>query len=260
MNYILQPLLLTSQSNHFNMLDYLRSILVITILIILRYYLPYYYAQKSKFNFTSEFLRLTAYILKSDGKINEKELTFVYTFFAKEFGNGSLPLYKKQLAIFIKSNGSINKALKKIDYEQDPTTKLRLLNFLIKITIIDGFLTKNELNSLKIITHGIGLSPHQLESILAMYSFITETEFSNKNQETKYKRNSHSKIDEAYKILEMSKGATSTEIKRSYRKLVILYHPDKAMHLEKEYQKSATEMYQKVTDAYETLKTSLNFK
>ena len=220
-------------------------------------YLPRYRAKQSRFDFTSEFLRLTAYVLKSDHKITNKELNFVYSFFSNEFGKDSLPFYKKKLATFIKANGSIKQALKKIDYEQDPTTKLQLLNFLIKITIIDGFLTKNELDNLRIITRGIGLRTYQLESILAMYSFITEKEF---KQKTKYKRNSHSVIDEAYKILELSKGATSTEIKKAYRKLVILYHPDKAMHLEKEYQKSAKEMYQKVNNAYDILKESLGFK
>jgi DnaJ like chaperone protein len=260
MKLLLTTYLLYSQSNGYPIYDYLNSFLFLGVIIFGMIYLPKYRAKLNRFNFTSEFLRLTAYMLKSDRKVTEKELDFVYKFFTQEFGKASLPLYKKQLSVFIKSNGSIKKALKKIDFEQDPATKLQLLNFLIKITIVDGFLTKNELNSLKIITHGIGLRIHQLESILAMYSFITETEFNNKNQKTKYKRNSHSKIDESYKILELSKGATSVEVKKAYRKLVILYHPDKAMHLEKEYQKSAKEMYQKVTDAYEILKASLDFK
>ena len=265
MNILLHTFLLYSQSNGYTIYAYLNSILLISVLIFGIIYLPRYRAKQKRFDFTSEFLRLTAYILKSDQKVTSLELDFVYQFFKKEFGKEALPFYKKKLDQFINSKDSIKLALKNIDYKQDPTTKLQLLNFLVKITIVDGFLTQNELDSLLKITHGIGLRSYQLESILAMYSFITENGY-NKNQEkrqrakTKYKRYSHSKIDEAYKILELPKEATSVEIKKAYRKLVVLYHPDKAMHLEKNYQKSAKEMYQKVTESYELLKLSLNFK
>jgi len=261
MTLSLTPYLLYSQSNGNDIYDYLNVLLLIGVIILIIVYLPRIKAKQSRFDFTIEFLRLTAYILKSDRKVTSKELDFVYRFFIKEFGSELLPSYKKKLAIILKTNKSIHNSLKSIDNNQDPTTKLQLLNFLVKITIVDGFLTQNELKSLHLITKGIGLIPYQLESILAMYSFITEKEFQDKQkQKIKYKRNSHSKLDEAYKILELSKTATPSEIKKAYRKLVILYHPDKAMHLEKMYQKSAKEMYQKVTDAYELLKLSKDFK
>ncbi len=265
MNILLNTFLLYSQSNGYPIYAYLNSILLISVLIFGIIYLPRYRAKQKRFDFTSEFLRLTAYILKSDQKVTSLELGFVYQFFKKEFGEEALPFYKKKLKLFINSKDSIKLALKSIDYKQDPATKLQLLNFLVKITIVDGFLTQNELDCLYKITHGIGLRAHQLESILAMYSFITENGY-NRNQEkqqrtkTKYKKHSHSKIDEAYKILELSKGVTPSEIKKSYRKLVVLYHPDKAMHLEEKYQKSAKKMYQKVTESYELLKSFLGFK
>lgn len=259
MNSSLTTFLLYSQTNGNAIYSYLNAILVIGVLVIIIIYLPSLRAKQSRFNFTSEFLKLTAYILKSDQKVTTKELKFVYQFFIKEFGNDSLPVYKKKLDLFINANDSIDNSLKSIDQNQDPATKLQLLNFLVKITIVDGFLTQNELKSLYVITKGIGLISIQLDSILAMYSFITEQQFKEK-QKTRYKRSSHSKLDEAYKILELMKDATPSEIKKSYRKLVVLYHPDKAMHLEKAYQNSAKEMYQKVTESYELIKLNLQFK
>jgi DnaJ like chaperone protein len=262
MNLLLAFNLLYSQSNGYQIYDYFNVILVVGVLTILLVYLPRYKIKQSNFNFTSEFLKLTAYILKSDQKVTKQELEFVYQFFISEFGTDALPFYKKHLSLYIKATGSIKQDLKKVDYNQDPNTKLQLLNFLVKITVIDGFLSKNELKSLQIITKGIGLRPNQLESVLAMYSFIIEEQYSEnkQNTESRYKRNLHSKLDQAYKILELSNKATPTEIKKTYRKLVILYHPDKAMHLEKEYQRSAKEMYQKVTDAYDIIKSTLDFK
>ena len=61
-------------------------------------------------------------------------------------------------------------------------------------------------------------------------------------------------------ILEIDEYCTNDDIKKAYRKLVVLYHPDKTMHLDKYLQKGAKEMYQKVNDAYDYLKNKKGFK
>ena len=255
--------LLYSQSNGNGLYDYLNVILVVGLLIFVMIYLPRLKSKQSRFDFTNELLRLTAYIINSDGKVSSQELHYTYAFFEKEFGKHKLTTYKRHLDQYLNTNSTIDKELKNINFNQDPTTKIQLLHFLVKISISDNYLAENEFIALKLICKGIGLRTQQLYSILAMYSFITE-EKQNKerkqNNNHKYKRNSKSKIEEAYKVLEISNEATSKEIKKAYRKLVILYHPDKAMHLEKSIQNGAQEMYQKVTDAYDLLKSTLSFK
>jgi len=51
-----------------------------------------------------------------------------------------------------------------------------------------------------------------------------------------------------YKILEVSKNSTSEEIKKSYRRLAMLYHPDK-----NEGNKIAEEKFKEIVEAYEVL-------
>lgn len=253
--------LLYSQSNGNDLYGYLNAILVISVIVLIVVYLPRIRAKQNKFDFTTEFLKLTAYILKSDNKVTAVELNYVYSFLANQYTPDDLPLYIKKLQNYLNSTDSIQSTLKTIDQNQPPTTKLHLLNFLVKVSIIDGFLAQNELKALNFITKSIGLSLLQLESILAMYSFITENaQQNNKQQNRAFKPKSHSKIEEAYKILELKKIASPKAIKKAFRKLVILYHPDKAMHLEKTYQDGAKEMYQKITESYEILKEHLNFK
>ena len=50
-----------------------------------------------------------------------------------------------------------------------------------------------------------------------------------------------------YKILRVNKTATSEEIRKSYKKLILHYHPDKNKN------SNSTEMFQKIQIAYETL-------
>ena len=63
----------------------------------------------------------------------------------------------------------------------------------------------------------------------------------------------------AYKILEVKEKATDTEVKKAYRKMAVKYHPDKLTHLGEEFQKSAKEKFQKVNEAYETIKKERGF-
>ena len=63
----------------------------------------------------------------------------------------------------------------------------------------------------------------------------------------------------AYKILEIEKGASVEDVKKAYRKMAKKYHPDKILHLGKEHQKGAEEKFKQVQDAYEQIKKELKF-
>ena len=69
----------------------------------------------------------------------------------------------------------------------------------------------------------------------------------------------YNRRDDAYKILEIEKGADPQAIKRAYRKMAKKFHPDKVQHLGKEHQKGAEEKFRKVQEAYEQLLSEQRF-
>jgi DnaJ like chaperone protein len=120
----------------------------------------------------------------------------------------------------------------------DHPSRLQLLHFLFGIAKADGIVLESEVSSIQTIANYLGISHADFESIKAMF---------------------YNSSDNAYKILEISKQATVTEIKAAYRKMAKKYHPDKVVHLGKEHQKGAEEKFRQVQAAYEQLQKERGF-
>ena len=64
------------------------------------------------------------------------------------------------------------------------------------------------------------------------------------------------KSEDFYKVLGISRNADQDAIKKAFKKMSLKYHPDK----NKDNPKKAQEQFQKVVNAYETLKVSALIK
>ena len=60
-------------------------------------------------------------------------------------------------------------------------------------------------------------------------------------------------LQDPYKTLDVRPDATPEEIKRAYRQLVNKYHPDKVIHLGREFQELAEERFKNIQKAYREL-------
>ncbi|GAW80479.1 hypothetical protein PGO_080430 [Plasmodium gonderi] len=56
-----------------------------------------------------------------------------------------------------------------------------------------------------------------------------------------------------YEILKVEKTASAEEIKKSYKKIILQYHPDKNSHLSEDEQKRCTNIFRQIQEAYECL-------
>jgi DnaJ like chaperone protein len=130
------------------------------------------------------------------------------------------------------------------------------MHFLIGIVTADGVLTNDESIWLRKLAVQIELNIRTFDAILAMFRFRNEYE---RQKEQPARRTSSQMLDSAYKILEIEKTVSDQEVKKAYRKLAVLHHPDKVSHLGTEFQKTANEKFQIIVAAYELIQKQRKF-
>ena len=188
--------------------------------------------------FQLNLLALSALIIKADGKIEEKELDFVRSFFIGQYGK------ERADSIFRTFNTQIKKETQHLDQltrifvlQTAYETRLQILHFLFGIANADGNISNIELQKLSQVATGMRLRLPDFESIKAM--FVKNT-------------------DNAFKILEVDSNASLDEIKKAYRKMAKKYHPDKLRGQDPAMIKGAEEKFREVQKAYETLMRQKN--
>jgi len=189
-------------------------------------------------DFEVSLLVLSSIVIKADGKQDQRELDFVRQQFVgmygKERANHAFKLFKG----INKQEIPTRQVCLQIRQMMDHPSRLQLLHFLFGIAKADGIVVESEVNMIQTIANYLGISHRDFESIKAMF---------------------YNSSDNAYKILEITKDATVTEIKAAYRKMAKKYHPDKVIHLGKEHQQGAEEKFRQVQDAYEQLQKERGF-
>ena len=188
--------------------------------------------------FQLNLLALSALIIKADGKIEQKELDFVRSFFIGQYGK------ERADSIFRTFNTQIKKETQHLDQltrifvlQTAYETRLQILHFLFGIANADGNISNIELQKLSQVATGMRLRLPDFESIKAM--FVKNT-------------------DNAFKILEVDSNASLDEIKKAYRKMAKKYHPDKLRGQDPAMIKGAEEKFREVQKAYETLMRQKN--
>ena len=177
-------------------------------------------------------LVLVSAVLKADGKILRSELDYVKDFLIRSFGTEGAKQALVILKDLTKQNIPVTDVCMQIRKYVDHSSRLQLIHFLFGIANADGLIHPDELKLIQHISQTLGISEADYSSIEAM--FVPKTDW-------------------AYDILEIQNQATNEEIKKSYRKMALKYHPDKVSYLGEDVQKAANEKFQKLNEAYQAI-------
>ncbi len=134
---------------------------------------------------------------------------------------------------------------------KDEGEKAQVIYFLTGLALIKGTLTKKELAFLQLMNSKLGLSSQNLERIIAIYESYYANKKTKKGETTRKK--SRPKIEYYGSILGVSAKSTLAEIKKAYRSLAKVHHPDVFANASDAQQKMAKEKFVKIQEAYEYL-------
>ena len=182
-------------------------------------------------DFEISLLVLAAIVIKTDGKVDKRELDFVRSTFINMYGEARAHrAFKLFKAIIADNNISTRQVCLQIKQNMTHASRLQLLHFLFGVAKSDGIVTQDEMHKIHTIAGYLNIRDYDFNSIKAMF---------------------YNEVDGSYKILEIEKSATDDEVKKAYRKMVKKYHPDKLRNLGPEHLKGAEDKFLHVQNAYE---------
>ena len=171
---------------------------------------------------------LIACVMKADGLVKKSEVNHIKPFLLKNYGEEG---ERETLQKHINPVGVSRPIAQHVNY----STRLEILHLLLAVAMAHGEMADSEVQVVETIVEHMGIQPMDYRSLLSMYRRDADPNW-------------------AYTALEITPQATDEEVKRAYRRMAMKYHPDKVSNAGEEVQRSATEKFHIINQAYETIK------
>ncbi len=185
-------------------------------------------------DFELNLLSLSSIVIKADGRVNQTELDYVRQYFVSAYGKERANAIFRTFNEIIKNRHvSAPRVCMYINQHTRYPSRLQILHFLFGIANADGSVSQSEAEEIQKIAGFLRINFRDFESIKAMF----------------FKTGDH-----AYKILEIEKTATDSEVKKAFRTMAKKYHPDKIQHMDEIHIKGAEAKFREVQKAYDQIK------
>lgn len=197
------------------------------------------------------FVALVAKVAKADGRVDELEAELIGNMFNDISSLFPEPEATKSLLKEIfnsekQTEHNIDEIALKLYaiIKNDPHKRMQMMQFLVNLAYIDGTLSHSEETMLRKISAFLHFGDDQLTALLAQFGSFY------------HKSVNESSLTQAYALLKIAPDATDDALKKAYRALVKVHHPDivKAQGASEDYIQAATAKVQEINAAYEMIK------
>lgn len=223
---------------------------------------------KSQAIFFHSLFSVMGHIAKADGQVSDAEIRMASALMEQMNLQGDV---KKEAQQAFREGKAADFPIKQIIKEFKDSCHGRrdilqvYLEILIQSAYVDGKLDKAEQVILEQVAEYLGFKQNDL--LYLMSAFEAEMRFRQRGGQSGAggrgsAANAQQSIDDAYKILGVSKQDDGKSIKKAYRKLMSEHHPDKLVSkgLPKQALELAKNKAQDIQSAYELIKETRGFK
>jgi len=194
-------------------------------------------SSKTITDFEVNLIILSSYLMKIDGKISNEEISFTNRFMNAHFNENFSEKRAEILKHCLEKEYDLNVVSEQLRMYTKQTTRIQVIQFLFDLAISDGELSERE---------------NYFIFKIAGYLNINDIDF----RRIKSGLTSHVFVEtnSSYQVLGVNRETSIAEIRTTYRKLVLQYHPDRNNHLSEAEKKKLSLKLQQVKEAYEIIK------
>ncbi len=191
--------------------------------------------------FLFSLLVLCAHVIQADGKIMHSEMELVRQFLRQNFGDAAAKQgndillrlfdYRKQKGDML-WKGQMRQVYQQMADNMTEEQRLQLLGFMVELAKADGKTTKEEIDALREVAAGLRLDAGAVDQMFAMGGTT---------------------LEDAYAVFGLSPSATDDEVRKTYKKLMLQYHPDRVASLGEDIREAANQKAQEINEAKEII-------
>ena len=187
---------------------------------------------KTKRRLADDVCALFVALAQADGELIREEVRVARLFFEEDLGYSTLELDGVRVAMkrALSHPIPLDEAAELCCESMMETERVLLINALFEVALADGPLTSEEERLLTRAADALKIPPSDLRTVFEMHLGTGE---------------------QHYKTLGVTSEVPNEELKRVYRRLVVLHHPDRVAHLGAAASERATERFRDIQSAWE---------
>jgi len=174
-------------------------------------------------------------VARADGELVRDEVRVVREYFAERlrYGPEALDLVRRYLKEHLARPPSLADSAAACRDELSVPSRLLLLDALYGLALVDGQLHRAEQETLRRVAQGLGLTDEQLRSVTARHFGDGEVH---------------------YTRLGLTPDASDADVKRAFRQLAAIHHPDRVAQLGPGAVEQASRRFQEIREAYDKIR------